>query len=123
MSINDDTQSGKIRILVIGAGRNGSRVIRQLMKNPEITIITLDSRENPEALSEGLVPNIDYICELNPRDIGEVTEEVNPDLILVTTSGEDIGHTGVPGLDILVDGLQSELEATSSVPVIATARK
>lgn len=123
MSFNNYTQRGKIRILLIGAGGNGARIIRQLKKNSEITIITLDSRENPDVLREGLVPNIDYICELTPRDISEVTEQVKPDLIFVTTSGEDIGHTGVPGLDIRIEGLQSEVEAMSKVPVIATARK
>jgi len=38
-------------VLVIGAGRTGAQVLRQLKKNPAITIRTLDPRENPGSFS------------------------------------------------------------------------
>jgi len=47
---------------------------------------------------------------------------VSPALVLVTTSGEDIGRTGIPGLDMLVEALRGELEATAEVPIIAVSR-
>jgi hypothetical protein len=50
-----------------------------------------------------------------------VIEEVAPDLVLVTTSPEDMGLEGVPGLEILVEALRGELEATAKVPVIAVS--
>ena len=65
---------------------------------------------------------VDFHNELSPGDLEGVLRKVRPDLVLVTTSGEDIGRTGVPGLELLVESLRGELEATASVPIIAVAR-
>ena len=111
-----------MKVLIVGAGRVGSRVIKQLMKNPTITIITVDPRETPNAVEEGLIESVDYFLELNPNDIISVIKHVEPDLVLVTTSSEDITRSDVPGLEILVESLRSELEATAEVPIIAVAR-
>ena len=109
-------------VLLMGAGRVGAKVLLQLQKNPNITVITVDPRENPYALEQGMIPRVDYQVELTPGDLEEVVEHVKPDLVLVTTSGEDMGRSGVPGLDILVEALREELEATANVPVIAVSR-
>ena len=111
-----------MKVLIVGAGRVGARVIRQLKKNPKTTIITVDPRETPNAVEEGLIESVDYFLELNPNDILSVIKHVKPDLVLVTTSSEDITRTGIPGLEILVESLRSELEATAEVPIIAVAR-
>lgn len=111
-----------MKVLIVGAGRVGARVIRQLKKNPKTTIITVDPREKPNAVEEGLIESVDYFLELNPNDILSVIKHVKPDLVLVTTSSEDITRTDVPGLEILVESLRSELEATAEVPIIAVAR-
>lgn len=111
-----------MRVLVVGAGRVGARVLLQLRKNPGLTVLTVDPRESPYAVEEGVIPSVDYHRELTPGDLEPVMEEVRPDLVLVTTSGEDIGRTGVPGLDLLVEALRGELEQTANVPVIAVAR-
>ena len=109
-------------VLVVGAGRIGTKVLLQLQKNPDIIVVTVDPRENPLALEQGVIQEVDYHNELTPRQLEEVLEQVKPDLVLVTTSGEDLGHSGVPGLDILVEALRGELEASSNVPIIAVSR-
>jgi len=109
-------------VLLIGAGRVGAKVLLQLQKNPDITVITVDPRENPYALEQGMISRVDYHVELTPGDLEEVVDHVKPDLVLVTTSGEDMGRSGVPGLEILVEALREELETTAKVPVIAVSR-
>lgn len=109
-------------MLVVGAGRVGARVLLQLRKNPALTVVTVDPREMPFAVEEGIITSVDYRRELTPGDLEPVIEEVAPDLVLVTTSRDDIGRSGVPGLEILVEALRQELEATAKVPIIAVSR-
>ena len=109
-------------VLLLGAGRVGAKVLLQLQKNPDITVVTVDPRENPYALEQGIIPRVDYRVELTPGDLEDVLEHVKPDLVLVTTSGEDMGRSEVPGLEILVEALRAEFESTAKVPVIAVSR-
>ena len=111
-----------MRVLVVGAGRVGARVLRQLRKNPDLTVVTVDPREEPFAVKEGVIPFVDYDAELTPMELEPVIEVVKPDLVLVTTSSEDVGRSGIPGLEILVEALRGELEATAKVPIIAVDR-
>jgi ketopantoate reductase len=111
-----------LKILVVGAGRVGAKVLLQLKKNPALTVLTVDPRDEPYAIEQGIIESVDYKKELTPRDLGEVLAWVEPDLVLVTTSAGDMGHTGVPGLEILVEALRGELEATANVPIIAVDR-
>lgn len=111
-----------MRILVVGAGYVGSKVLLQLKKNPSLNVITVDPRENPPAVEEGVIESVDYHNELKSGDISEVIKMEKPDLVLVTTSPEDIARTGVPGLDLLVEALREELESFTNVPIIAVSR-
>lgn len=65
---------------------------------------------------------MDYQVDLNTVEIKETLSKVRPDLVLVTTSKEDIARAGVSGLDVLVTRQSNELEATAEVPIIAVAR-
>lgn len=94
----------------------------QLKKNPDLNVATVDPRESPFAVEEGVISSVDYSAELTPGELEPIIEEVKPDLVLVTTSREDIGRSGVPGLEILVESLRGELEATAKVPIIAVDR-
>ena len=85
-----------MRVLVVGAGRVGAHVLKQLGKNPELTVLTVDPREEPFAVKEGIIPFVDYDAELTPYGLEPVIEAVGPDLVLVTTSREDIGRSGIP---------------------------
>jgi len=120
--VSQSQRNCELRLLIVGAGRVGARVLLQLRKNPALMVYTVDPRETPFAVEEGIIVSIDYQRELTPKDLEPVIEEVEPDLVLVTTSRDDMGRSGVPGLEILVEALRQELEATSKVPIIAVSR-
>jgi len=111
-----------MRVLVVGAGMVGARVLRQLKKNPRIEVVTVDPRDRPYAVEQGIIEDVDYHAELNTVELKETLSKVRPDLVLVTTSKEDMARTGVSGLEVLVTALRNELEATAEVPIIAVAR-
>lgn len=111
-----------MRVLVVGAGRVGVRVVAQLRKNTRVEIVTLDPRDSPPAVREGVIERVDYKTPLDIVEIVKVIVEVAPDLVLLTTSAADMGTTGSSGLDIFLDALNQELEASVRVPVIAVAR-
>lgn len=112
-----------MRILVVGAGRIGARVLKQLWKNPALTIITLDPRPRPFAIATGLIPGVDIDEPLTPLNLKEIIAAHQPDLILLTMTTEDMGLGKAPGLDILTGALRDELAAVASVPVIEVDRR
>ena len=111
-----------MRVLVVGAGMVGARVLKQLRKNSKIEVVTIDPRDAPYAVEQGIIGGVDYRLDLNTAEVMDTINQVRPDLVLVTTSKEDIARTGVSGLEVLVTGLRNELEATAEVPIIAVAR-
>jgi hypothetical protein len=114
--------NGAFSILVIGAGKVGAKVLLQLKKNPKIEVKTVDPREVPYAVEEGIIDSVDYIAELTPIELKPFIERISPDIVLVTTSKEDISRNNIPGLEILVDSLRQELELTADVPIITVNR-
>jgi len=111
-----------MRILVVGAGRVGAQVLRQLQKNPELIVLTTDPNRTPFAVENGIIPNVDLTEALTPLTLNFVLEKTRPDLILLTTSSEDMGLGTAPGVDILADALKRELASISTVPLIEVAR-
>ena len=122
LEVSHSQRSSEFRLLVVGAGRVGAKVLLQLKKNPTLIVYTVDPRETPFAVEEGIIDSVDYQRELTPKDLEPVIEEVEPDIVLVTTSGDDIGRSSIPGPEVLVEALRQELEATSKVPIIAVSR-
>ncbi len=111
-----------MRIVVIGAGRIGARVIWQLQKNPKIEVVTVDPREQPYAVQQKIITAVDFHEALTPQAIEYVLNQTKPDLVLVTTSTEDMELGKVPAVDILVEALRQEIAAIAEVPVIGVAR-
>lgn len=111
-----------MKVLVCGAGENGASVIHQLRKNSQIEIVTLDPRENPFALAEGIIEKIDVKEMLTPLTLDFVIKEVKPDLILLTTELEDLGLGNVAGIEMLSSSMRDELTSISPVPLIQVAR-
>ncbi len=111
-----------MKVLICGAGENGAIVIQQLSKNKDIEIVTLDPRENPFALAEGIIEKVDVEENLTPLTLDFVIDKVRPDLILLTTELEDLGLGNVAGMDILSSSLRDELTSISPVPLIQVAR-
>jgi hypothetical protein len=111
-----------MRILVVGAGRVGARVLRQLQKNPKLTFVTVDPNETPYVVQEGIIDKVDIRESLTPLTLDYVLAQSQPDLVLLTRTSEDLGLGMAPGTDILAEALREELAAISDVPVIEVAR-
>jgi hypothetical protein len=112
-----------MRILVIGAGRTGARVIRQLRKNPAIEIVVADPRPELYAVEQGIIDAVDIREALTPLTLEHVLGQSHPDLVLLAMPTEDMGLGKAAGMDILAGALREELAALASVPVIEVARK
>jgi saccharopine dehydrogenase-like NADP-dependent oxidoreductase len=112
-----------MRVLVIGAGRTGTRVIRQLRKNSAIEIITADPRQELYAVEQGVIAAVDIREALTPLTLEHVLRQSHPDLVLLAMPTEDMGLGKAAGMDILAGALREELAALASVPVIEVARK
>lgn len=111
-----------MRVLVVGAGRTGARVIKQLRKNPDIEIITADPRADAHAVEKGLIERVDILEGFTPLTVDYVIEKAKPDLILLATATEDLGLGDAPGIDILADALRKEVASASDIPLIQVAR-
>lgn len=111
-----------MRVLVVGVGKNGTEVLRQLLKNPDLQIVTLDPRENPYAVAEGILKNVDFKEPLTPLSIDSIIKLARPDLVLLTTSPQDMGLGEAAGIDVLSAALHDELATIADVPVIKVAR-
>lgn len=111
-----------MRILVVGAGRTGAEVIRQLQKNPDLTILTTDPRENPFAVEQGVIDKVDFEEAVTPFNLEYVVSRSEAGLVLLTRGAADLGLGRSMGMDILSDSLKDELAAIASVPVIQVAQ-
>ena len=111
-----------MRILVVGAGRVGAQVLRQLQKNSSLTIITCDPHQEPHAVQEGIISHIDIQEALTPLNLAYVIKQAEPDLILLTRTSADFGLGKVPGMDMMVESLKKELSSISKIPLIEVAR-
>lgn len=111
-----------MRVLVVGAGKVGAHVISQLQKNPSLTIVTCDPRQEPFAVQEGLISSVDILETLTPLNLAYVLKLAKPDLILLTRTSADFGLGKAPGMDVMVNSLKMELASISQLPLIEVAR-
>jgi hypothetical protein len=111
-----------MRVLVIGAGRTGAQVLRQLQKNSGLTVIVVDPRERPYAVEQGIIAGVDYRESMTPLTLDYLLRESQPDLVLLTRAPGDLGVGSSLGLDMLTDSLQDELVTISDVPMIVVSQ-
>jgi Trk K+ transport system NAD-binding subunit len=111
-----------MRVLVIGAGQTGVRVIQQLRKNPEIKVLTADPRPDPRALRDGLIDRVDVTDVITPLTLEEVLKRTAAELVFLALTAEEMSIGTAPGGDILADALLEEIASIASVPVIQVAR-
>ncbi len=111
-----------MRVLVIGAGLAGAQVLRQLQKNPDLTVLTADPAEEPYAVQQGIIDAVDIHEAVTPLTLDHVLKQAQPDLVLLTTATEDMGLGQSAGIDLLVGALREEIAAIADVPVIEVAR-
>ncbi|MBE0519189.1 MAG: hypothetical protein IH630_08235 [Thermoplasmata archaeon] len=106
-----------MRVLVIGAGKFGVRVIKQLRKNPKLEIIVADPHETPEAVAQGLIPKVDIRAHVTTLNFDEVVEKVRPDFVVLARTLQDWEKTDTPMGTQYVVGMEREL-TKSDVPVL-----
>lgn len=112
-----------MRILVVGAGRTGAEVLRQLFKNPDITVITTDPREKPYAVEKGIISKVDYREAVTPLNLDHVLRLTKADMVFLTRGAADLGLGSSLGMDLFSDSLKDELAAIADVPVILVAQR
>ena len=106
-----------MKALVIGAGELGSRVIKQLRKNPGIEIIVADYREDNLAVQQGIIDHVDILEHLTPLNISECCEQTEPDMIFLCREARDWGHHDTVMATQFVSGMEKEL-SDYHIPVI-----
>ena len=62
-----------MRIWLIGADQAGSEALRQLKKNPAVTVVVSDAADRPKAVSDGVIARVDMVESVTP-----VTASVPP---------------------------------------------
>jgi hypothetical protein len=111
-----------MRVLVIGAGETGMKVIRQLRKDPTITILTADPRPEPKAVRDGLIEKVDVTEVISPLTLEGILEKTAAEMAFLAMAAEEMDLGKAPGVDILADALLDEITATSKIPMIEVAR-
>ena len=111
-----------MRVLLVGAGTAGVRALRQLRKNPNITVLTVDPRERPPAVEEKLIDSVDYREVLTPLTLEYIVSQAKPDLVLIATETEDLGLGSPAGVEMMAEALRDEVVAAADVPVLEVAR-
>ncbi len=111
-----------MRVLLVGAGVAGSRVLRQLRKNPNLTVLIADPRERPPALEEKLIDKVDYREVLTPLTLEFIVSQAQPDLVLIATETEDLGLGSPAGVEMMAEALRDEVAAVADVPILEVAR-
>ncbi len=112
-----------MRVLLVGAGVAGTRVLRQLRKNPNLTVLTVDPREQPPAVLQGLIESVDYREVLTPLTLEFIVSQAKPDLVLIATETEDLGLGSPAGMEMLAEALKDEVVAAAEVPILEVARE
>ncbi len=106
-----------MRILVIGGGKLGTVVIKQLKKNPDVKIVVADWRRDCVAVEKKVIDKIDIHAHITPMNFKTVIEKVRPDLVLVARSAKDWRYEDSPMGSHLVQGMEKQM-LTQKVPVI-----
>ena len=65
-----------MRVWVIGAGRAGSSVLRQLRKNLDIEVVVSDPIEKPRAVLDGLIDKVDIVERITLLNVNEFAPSV-----------------------------------------------
>lgn len=111
-----------MRVWLIGAGRAGTGVLKQLWKNPEIEVIVSDPHDDPHAVKEGIIDAVSFVERVNPININQVAQRIRPDLIMIATGSGSNAYGNVDGSSALADALNYETAASSDCPCIIVSR-
>jgi hypothetical protein len=73
-------------------------------------------------VKHGVIADVDIHDPLTPFNLEHIIAQIQPDLVLLTGTQEDLGMGAAPGLDLFSDQLREELAALSSVPMMQVVR-
>jgi hypothetical protein len=107
-----------MRIWLIGAETTGAATLRQLQKNPEITVVVSDPSPRPLAVREGLISKVDFQETVNSVNINQLARRIRPDLILLSPPEGGSGLGALEGGQALAQALNYEIGTHSEYPVI-----
>jgi len=110
-----------MKVLVVGAGKLGCAVIRQLRKNDDVEIVVSDPRDGPEAVVHGIVEKVDLRVHITPMNFEEVVSQVRPDIVLLARTVDDWEKGDTPMGSQYVLGMERELTkyGVAVIPVSA----
>lgn len=111
-----------MKVLVVGAGKLGSMVIRQLRKNPRLEIVVADPHKNPCAVVEDRLCDSHLRVHVTPLNFKEVIDQVKPDLVVLARTTEDWEQSDVPMGAQYVAGMEREL-TKGDVPVLPVSEQ
>ena len=107
-----------MRIWLIGADQAGSEVLRQLKKNPAITVIVSDAGERPRAVADGVIAKVDMVENVTALNINQLARRIRPDLILIDAGAAKRAMGRVSGGLVFTEAMQSEMAATCETPCL-----
>jgi FlaA1/EpsC-like NDP-sugar epimerase len=107
-----------MRIWLIGADQAGSEVLRQLKKNPAVTVVVSDASDRPKAVSDRVIAKVDMVENVTPVNINQLARRIRPDLILIDAGAAARAMRGVSGGQVFSQALQSEIAAVSECPCL-----
>jgi hypothetical protein len=107
-----------MRIWLIGADGAACEVLRQIQKNPAITVYVSDPNPRPRAVTDGLLPKVDLIENVTPANVNLLARRIRPDLILIDAGAAHRAMRGVSGGQFFAEALQSEIAAISECPCL-----
>lgn len=107
-----------MRIWLIGADQAGSEALRQLKKNPAITIVVSDASERPKAVTDGVIAKVDMVENVTALNINQLARRIRPDLILIDAGAARRAMGRVSGGTVFAEALQSEMTAASETPCL-----
>jgi len=107
-----------MRIWLIGAEQAGSEALRQLKKNPAVTVIVSDAIDRPKAVSDGVIARVDMVENVTPVNINQLARRIRPDLILIDAGAAKRAMGRVSGGLVFTEAMQSEMAATSETPCL-----
>ena len=98
-----------MRVLVIGAEKLGTQVIKQLKKIPGVEIVVADCRSDAHAVKEGVVEKVDHVVHVTALNFSDVVEQADAEFVVLARTVQDWQKADTPMGSEYVAGMEREL--------------
>lgn len=106
-----------MRIWLIGADDAGTETLRQLKKNPAISVVVSAANERPRAVSERVIDRVDYVESVTSVNINQLARRIRPDLILID-AGAARKAMGNVGGHFFTEAMNKEMADAAECPCL-----